>query len=77
MKVLVGSKVEPTRRISVRWLWEPRDAWLGLFWNVAQVNDDGDRALLVYVGLIPCLPLCLIWFDNAVADRLSPPETDV
>ncbi len=72
MRVLLGSDAPPTRRFSVRWLWEPRDAWIGVFWNVAHVNDDGDRAVLIYVSLIPCLPLCLIVFDNALADRLSP-----
>lgn len=74
MRVLLGSDAMPTRRFSLRWLWEPRDVWVGVFWNVAQVSDDGDRALLVYIGFIPCLPLCFVWFDNAVADRLSPQE---
>lgn len=61
MRILIGRDTPPTRRLTVRWLWEPRDIWLGVFWNRTQVGDYGDEFLLVYVSLIPCLPLCICW----------------
>lgn len=60
MKVLLGSTVSPQRRFTARWLWEPRDLWIGVFWNWAK-DDEGDRYLLIYVSLIPTLPICFAW----------------
>jgi hypothetical protein len=53
MKVLIGRDERPTKKVTLRWLWEPRDIWVGVFWNRAE------GFLLIYVGLLPCLPLCL------------------
>lgn len=62
MRVLFGRALdaeEPRGRFTIRLLWEPRDAWVGVFWNHAQVGAG--RFLLVYVCLVPCLPLVLAW----------------
>ena len=61
MRVLIGRDAPPHRRLTVRWLWEPRDIWVGVFWNRTKLGDLGDEFLLVYVGLIPCLPVCVCW----------------
>jgi hypothetical protein len=55
MKVLIGRDDVPHRRLTVRFLWEPRDAWVGVFTN----RTAGFR--LVYVCLLPCLPLVFAW----------------
>jgi hypothetical protein len=42
------------RRLTIRWFFEPRDIWIGVFWDRAI-----DDSLKVYVCLIPMLPLLL------------------
>ncbi len=61
MKVLLGRDELPRRRFTARLLWEPRDIWLGVFWNTVKAGGPEDRFLLVYVCLIPCVPLALAW----------------
>ena len=72
MRVLLGRDAPPSRKLTVRWLFEPRDLWLGVFWNTTRrARKTGivggadsikvDEFLLVYVGLIPCLPFCIAW----------------
>lgn len=61
MKVLIGNDAPPTKRLTVRWLWEPRDVWVGVFWNRVQLGDYGDEFLVVYVAVLPCLPLSIVW----------------
>jgi len=42
-------------------IWEPRDCWLGLFWD--RTEDPGDprrQAFILYVCIVPCLPVCLV-----------------
>lgn len=57
MRVLIGKDEMPRRRLTVRLLWEPRDMWIGVFTNRA----NGFR--LVYVCLLPCLPIVLAWSE--------------
>lgn len=45
----------------MRWLFEPRDLWVGVFWNRAKLGDYGDEFLLIYISVIPCLPVCVCW----------------
>lgn len=52
MRVLIGGDGMPTR-LAVRLLWEPRDVWVGVFWT------EADGLLLVYICLVPCLPLVI------------------
>ncbi len=40
-----------SRRVSVRLIWEPRDLWVGLYWDGAK--DDWR----VFLCVIPCLPI--------------------
>jgi hypothetical protein len=72
MKVLLGRDELPRKRFTARLLWEPRDLWVGVFWNtvtdrvILHAYEDGLETeyptyLLVYVSLIPCLPLCFAW----------------
>lgn len=61
MKVLVGRDRPPRRNFVIRWLWEPRDMWIGIFWNrVYDGPAPQQRYLFVYVCLLPCLPLVFI-----------------
>lgn len=72
MKVLVGGDELPRKRFTARLLWEPRDMWIGMFWNtvtdrvIMYPSEHGGQTehpvyLLVYVSLIPCLPVCFAW----------------
>lgn len=45
----------PGRRLRWSIYFEPRDCWMGLFWDR---RADG---LYVYVCLIPCVPLRIVW----------------
>lgn len=58
MRVLIGRGAVP-RRFAANLLWEPRDIWVGVFWNRAEIK--GDRFLYVYISLVPCFPLSLVW----------------
>lgn len=49
------------RRWSVRLLWEPRDLWIGVFWEKSPVGLV-DRSVKVYLCLVPCLPV-LVTYD--------------
>lgn len=40
--------------VHVSLLFEPRDVWVGLYWDV---QTAGNGALLVYVCLVPCVPV--------------------
>jgi hypothetical protein len=59
MRVLIGKDEQPTKRLSVRWLFEPRDCWIGVFWN--QSWDKDEYFTLVYICLLPCLPIVFCW----------------
>ncbi len=41
--------------VQVSLLWEPRDLWVGVFWDRI-VEPDGIR---VFICLLPCLPIRL------------------
>ena len=45
------------RRWSVRVLWEPRDLWIGIYWNHERHNGFITETLDIYVCLVPCLPI--------------------
>lgn len=55
MRVLIGRDDVPNRRLTLRLLWEPRDAWVGVFTNRAE------DFRLVYICLVPCLPIVIAW----------------
>ena len=59
MRVLLGRDGMPRKRWTLRLLWEPRDMWIGVFWNRVQAGGPADRFVFVYVCVIPCLPLVL------------------
>lgn len=61
MKVLIGRDEFLRRRFTVRWLFEPRDLWLGVFWNRVEGGIPRDKFLLVYVCFVPSLPFCIAW----------------
>jgi hypothetical protein len=50
---------KPIRRVQLR--REPRDLWIGVYWDRPSPLDMGWgfelRTLFIYVCLIPCLPL--------------------
>lgn len=44
--------------LSVSFLFEPRDVWVGLYWKSDPILDaPGVHDFTVYVCLLPCLPL--------------------
>jgi hypothetical protein len=49
----VGDGKGHSNRISVRLLFEPRDLWVGAYWNRQRERCEW----MVYVCLIPCLPI--------------------
>lgn len=55
MRVLFGSDDEPDYGVQLRLLFEPRDLWIGVFWNRIEEH------LLIYVSIVPCFPLCFSW----------------
>lgn len=70
MRVLLGRDEIPRRRTTLRLLFEPRDFWVGVFWNRSTVEIVDPEAamalgarrarfLLVYVCLVPCLPIAI------------------
>jgi hypothetical protein len=61
MKVLIGRDELPNKRLVARLLWEPRDVWLGVYWNRVRAGAPADRFLLIYVCVIPCIPLAFAW----------------
>jgi hypothetical protein len=42
------------RKPTINWFFEPRDIWVGVYWT-----RGADRSLLVYICLLPMLPLLL------------------
>lgn len=53
----------PGRAISISLLFEPRDLWVGVYW------DKGVSSLLVYICLVPVLPIKIAIHDRAARDR--------
>jgi uncharacterized membrane protein YjjP (DUF1212 family) len=59
------------RRLSVRLLFEKRDAWFGVYWTRVRADDLNDgrswHVLHVYVCVVPFVPL-LLTYSRKVAD---------
>lgn len=61
----------PRPRFFVDLLFEPRDLWVGVYWD--RPKNDWDHALDVYVTLLPMLPIKVmirmtgakVWFGAA------------
>lgn len=44
--------------------WEPRDVWIGVFWDRGWVPGEiARRRTNVYVCFVPCFPIRLVWVD--------------
>ena len=43
------------QKYTVALLWEPRDLWFGVYWRTDRAR--GYRELVLYICLVPCLPL--------------------
>lgn len=39
--------------------FEPRDLWIGVYWN-----KPIETQLNIYICIIPCVPICLIWWKS-------------
>ncbi len=52
--VVTAMRPRSKRSLAVRILFEPRDLWVGLYWDK---RDDG---LYLYVCIIPMLPLLIV-----------------
>lgn len=44
--------------------FDKRDIWIGAYWNVEDSGDPNDaiKEYSVYICLIPCFPIRLLWF---------------
>lgn len=63
MKVLARTRLgrRPRRRWELAWLWEPRDLWFGVYWTRRREAGWHFTEWSVYVTLVPCLPVRLVW----------------
>lgn len=52
------------KRIDWEILFEPRDCWVGVFWDerVEKQYSAGERFRHVYITVIPCFPLHIWWY---------------
>lgn len=53
-------KLFETNDMTVYLKWEPRDLWVGLYWDRRIVDNGGPirlHVLSLYFCLLPCLPL--------------------
>jgi len=42
--------------------WEPRDIWIGVYWTKAgrtTTLDSDEEGYMIYVCIVPCLPLVI------------------
>jgi hypothetical protein len=46
----------------VAWLFEPRDIWIGVYWN--SERHGGWRELTVWVCLLPMLPIRVLFWKR-------------
>lgn len=46
---------EEEEGVTVRIRFEPRDLWIGLFWDRSALTGN----LCLYLCLIPCFPICV------------------
>jgi hypothetical protein len=46
--------LKPKQKISVKVIWDPRDLWIGAYWDR---KKGVDPSLFVYICIIPCLPI--------------------
>lgn len=54
------------RSVGVELLWEPRDLWVGVFWD-KPMSKAGDRYWVLYLTIIPCLPIRLSWHRHILS----------
>ena len=47
----VGDGKGYSRKLSVKLLFEPRDIWVGIYW------DKKDESIFVYICVVPCFPV--------------------
>lgn len=59
MRILIGHDKEQRGRFSARLLWEPRDMWVGIFWNTISGERLLSDYLIVYVCLVPFFPIAI------------------
>jgi hypothetical protein len=56
------------KRIDWELLWEPRDLWVGLFWDERAVQQHWGKERFghLYIILIPCFPFHVWWYRGYV-----------
>lgn len=65
---------------SLNVIFEPRDLWIGVYWNPVESLMGNWIALDVYVCIVPCLPVVLTWGvpkDRRTADWSDLPSGEV
>lgn len=58
-RTLYYREVDP---LTVALLFEPRDLWLGVFWDLK--SGKGGYTTCIYLCLLPCLPLRFSWWTK-------------
>lgn len=49
--------------------FEPRDIWIGVYWNKTESLTALVDFLYVYICIIPCFPIRLVWKWNVSEER--------
>lgn len=49
-------------KVQVSFYFEPRDIWVGVYWDNENYRNDGSTQRTVYVCLLPMLPIRFLWF---------------
>lgn len=52
------------RGLEVRVRLEPRDLWVGVFWDREPLPIFGGSVVSVYVCFLPCIPIRLSWLSR-------------
>lgn len=48
----IGDCLSYSRKLSVKLLWEPRDLWVGVYWDWHSKSE-----WFIYICLFPCFPI--------------------
>lgn len=59
---------------TARILWEPRDLWIGLYWNRERHGGFIAEVLDFYICIVPCFPVRLTRTTFTAEQAQAPPR---